>query len=133
MIFPMRKSIGLYDSNEAELKIGDYVKCHTSNTDVHGQWVIKRIMACGCVLYLAYVISEKGFILPLDYTRGYLTDQYESKGLLMRDDENGVLIPYDHMVVIKERYVKTLVKKFKYPYFKDPFNLGISNEEMGGD
>lgn len=87
---PGRASAGREDtlflaSDGRPILVGDIIRAPiTINQDVHGTWADYRIRKGPGGYVMSYRRSEKGEVLPPDYTGGYMAD------LLARDDERDI-------------------------------------------
>lgn len=72
-------------SDGQPILVGDIIRAPiTINQDVHGTWADYRIRKGPGGYIMSYKRSEKGEVLPPDYTGGYMAD------LLARDDERDI-------------------------------------------
>lgn len=62
------------DSSGTEIKVGDTVRAPCLNIEVHGSWCDYKVEKAPGGYKLSYQKSEKGQILPVGYTGGYMAD-----------------------------------------------------------
>lgn len=74
---------GLLDKNLKEIYEGDIVKQpNTINKENFGEYSLKEIKFNNGAFLLSYLTSEKGQIIPRDYTAGFITDYGDNKLML---------------------------------------------------
>ena len=93
------KPLGVADTDGNPISKGCYIKMATTNQEMHGDNVYYIVDIRGGFPVLSYVMSDKGYILPPDYTGCFLTDFYEPKQVIWRWGDT-LPIPDDDLYVI---------------------------------
>lgn len=90
-VMPFGTPTGLCDSKGFEIKVGDKIKKPTDcNRIFHGRWCIYTVELQGIVPVLRYFISEKGQKIPVGYTGGPLSDEYDQKNFTFATDSKSL-------------------------------------------
>lgn len=93
-------STGLMDSHGVEIFIGDQIKKPVDcNQDVHGQWVIFKVIQRGLTPVLIYERSASGYVMPKGMSGGPLCDEYEVEEFCLAEELHSIRPACDLMVL----------------------------------